>query len=413
MPFAYAQFQVHGLLDYVDGDANNNGYTFGIDYTGWSPIMYMNAGYTLADTAGLGGYSPLTSKNANAYLINSVTVVYDTLWDNDAFLTTSIGFQSAPVPGTVFLDTIWTILGYHNTSGLNDTMILTITGVTAAGFPSIANIYEVDTEVIAPHTHNILPGTSLDSNYEVGFIPKAAGGKLTIPASAHGGWHFGITATVTKGSSKMDTLGIAYYSSFKTCSGNHYADSTTSMGTRNGTITDGSPKYSNSFITGLYWYNAAKPYGGPGGSTTWPIAGGANAGLWYNGNAHFFGSDPAGCSGFISYPYVQNLGILCSVEYNTHEGIEGINATGLSVNQNYPNPFSKTTVINYSLTKSSDVTFTVYDITGRVITSNNMGNVATGQYTINLSANTFSPGIYFYTFNVNGTTVTKKMVVTE
>ena len=67
----------------------------------------------------------------------------------------------------------------------------------------------------------------------------------------------------------------------------------------------------------------------------------------------------------------------------------------------------------YSLTKSSDVTFTVYDITGRVITTNIMGNVAAGQYSINLSANKFSPGIYFYTFNVNGSNITKKMVITE
>jgi hypothetical protein len=93
--------------------------------------------------------------------------------------------------------------------------------------------------------------------------------------------------------------------------------------------------------------------------------------------------------------------------------IPAIAKAGISVNQNYPNPFNKTTQITYTLDKSSDVTFSVSDITGRTLVNNIYSNSAPGEHTINLSASTLSPGVYFYTFNVAGIKVTKKMVITE
>lgn len=98
---------------------------------------------------------------------------------------------------------------------------------------------------------------------------------------------------------------------------------------------------------------------------------------------------------------------------NTCASIPSVSNTGISVEQNYPNPFNKETTITYSLANASNVTFTVYDVTGRIIASNNYGIISPGQHEINLSADTFSPGIYFYTFDINGSIVTKKMVITE
>jgi len=396
---------VNGLLDYVDGDQENNTYSFwngnSGDYTRWSPVMYMNAAYTAADTV----YSPLSQQNfakANQYTANSCTVVYDTIWDNYQFALGNSGFNQ-PAPGSVSIDTIWTELGYHNTSGKNDTLILTVCGVTATGMPSTSPVYATLTEVVRPHMGDTLPGTSMDSIFFVPWIPKVP---IVIPITAHGGWHFCVNATV-KGS-KKDTLGLAYYSAFTQCNGAAYCDSTTSMGPRNG-----SAPHVNSFLSGLYWFNS-KAFKGNGSSVTFPVSSGSHQGSWVNsGGEQFFGFTPNGCAGFIWYPYVQNLAILCSFTYENITGINSISENGLSVAQNYPNPFNKQTTINYSLTKATYVTFTVYDITGRVVTTNNYGNVAPGQYQINLNANTFSPGVYFYTFNVGGSMVTKKMVITQ
>ncbi|HTB31792.1 MAG TPA: T9SS type A sorting domain-containing protein [Bacteroidia bacterium] len=394
----------NGFLDYVDGDANNRGYTFwnsvSGNYVNWSPPLYLNSKFTAKDTV----YSPMTSANANTYTVNSVTVVYDTLWDNYAFINTANGFVQ-PIPGSVAIDTIWTILGYHNTSHKNDTLIFTFCGVTAAGFPSNTPVYAADTEIIAPHSAS-LPGTSLDSVFVVGFIPLTP---ISIPSSAVGGWHFCVTTTVN--GSKLDTLGPAYYSAFTICGASAYSDSVTSIGP-----VDGAIPHANSFITGLYWFNSSD-FGGNGTQETFPLVNGIHAGLWYNtGGLQFFNYTPCNKNPpFIWYPYMQNIAILLSLTYTNDltTGINNIASSGLSVEQNYPNPFNKTTQIVYNLTRSSDVTFSVYDMTGRVLVNNTISNSGAGQHTINLNANSFSPGIYFYTFNVNGSNLTRKMVITE
>jgi hypothetical protein len=126
----------------------------------------------------------------------------------------------------------------------------------------------------------------------------------------------------------------------------------------------------------------------------------------------FIGYSCSSPSTFSAGPF-QDIALFAEVSFRNPTGVNEVATSGLSVGQNYPNPFNKETTISYSLTKSSDVTFTIYDMTGRILTNNNYGSVASGQHTINLSANSFSPGIYFYSFNVNGSVVTKKMVITE
>jgi hypothetical protein len=248
-----AYFPVQDLGLYVS--ASSNGSNYFIDYENgdatisaaqlfyWTPSLYMNSKYVLGDTAGNGGYSPLTSNAANANLCTNATVAYDTIWD-----AYTGSFVTPITAGSLQVDTLWPELSFSNASCINDTVIFQICAVTAAGFPNTAVKYGADTLIlIAP----------------------------------------------------------------------------------------------------------------------------------------------------------------CGL------GVKSINQSGLFVDQNYPNPFNKTTQISYTLTKSSDVTFSVYDMTGRVLINNVYTNSGAGDHTITLSANTFSPGVYFYTFNVNGNKVTKKMVITE
>ena len=134
----------------------------------------------------------------------------------------------------------------------------------------------------------------------------------------------------------MCVLLCEYYSAFTQCSGGAYSDSVTTIGPVNG-----SAPHTNSFVTGCYWYNSAA-FGGNGASETFPLSAGVNAGKWVNsGGQQFYGFTPSGCSGFIFYPSVQDIGILCSVSYTDVTGINEVSANGLSVNQNYPNPFNK------------------------------------------------------------------------
>ena len=82
-----------------------------------------------------------------------------------------------------------------------------------------------------------------------------------------------------------------------------------------------------------------------------------------------------------------------------------------SVSQNYPNPFSKETQITISLVKASDVKLAVYNITGQVVLSEDMGYRNAGSFTAKISANELPTGVYFYTVEAGSQKVTRKMIV--
>jgi hypothetical protein len=79
--------------------------------------------------------------------------------------------------------------------------------------------------------------------------------------------------------------------------------------------------------------------------------------------------------------------------------------------QNYPNPFNPVTKISYALPKNGYVLLKVYDMLGReVITLVNEVKTA-GNYTVDFNAENLTSGAYFYRFESNGFTDTKKMLI--
>jgi hypothetical protein len=91
-------------------------------------------------------------------------------------------------------------------------------------------------------------------------------------------------------------------------------------------------------------------------------------------------------------------------------GIESVAKLDFSVSQNYPNPFSESTTINVNLTKNSTVALTVTNVLGQTVFVDNAKNVS-GNYSFKVDKATIGTGIFFYTVNVNGQTITKKMIV--
>ena len=74
-----------------------------------------------------------------------------------------------------------------------------------------------------------------------------------------------------------------------------------------------------------------------------------------------------------------------------------------------PNPFTKESVVRYTLAKDvNSALFTVTDIMGRVITSENVATT-TGSHSVKLAA--YAAGVYYYSLNVDGVVTTKKMIV--
>ncbi len=89
-------------------------------------------------------------------------------------------------------------------------------------------------------------------------------------------------------------------------------------------------------------------------------------------------------------------------------GINELESYGFALNQNAPNPFTKDATVTYQLAKDANsVSFTVSDVTGRIISSEKVSS-NTGTHTVKLGS--YAAGLYYYTLSVDGKTSTKKMI---
>jgi hypothetical protein len=96
-------------------------------------------------------------------------------------------------------------------------------------------------------------------------------------------------------------------------------------------------------------------------------------------------------------------------------GINDLSADGnFSLGQNAPNPFSNETTIAYQLkTAAKNVSLVIYNVAGVKLFERAQTNLGAGKYSIEVNNENFASGVYFYSLNVDGNQITKKMVVTE
>lgn len=82
--------------------------------------------------------------------------------------------------------------------------------------------------------------------------------------------------------------------------------------------------------------------------------------------------------------------------------------------QNYPNPFNPSTKIDFALPKDGNVTLSVFDNSGRLVSKMADGFRTAGYYTIDFSASNLSSGVYFYKleFSGSGSEFSKTMKMT-
>lgn len=101
-------------------------------------------------------------------------------------------------------------------------------------------------------------------------------------------------------------------------------------------------------------------------------------------------------------------------------GITGINddeydldkhSSGFSLENNYPDPFSSTTTINYSLPEDVHVELTLLDITGRIVKT--LVNITqnAGSYSVNWNVENEISGLYFYKIKAGSFIEVKKCIL--
>ena len=84
----------------------------------------------------------------------------------------------------------------------------------------------------------------------------------------------------------------------------------------------------------------------------------------------------------------------------------------LSLDQNHPNPFSRSTQITYTLPAPSDVRLAVYDVLGRRVAKLAEGRRPAGTHRATFVANgRLAGGVYLYRLESGGQVQTRRMVV--
>ncbi|MEE4259340.1 MAG: lamin tail domain-containing protein [Bacteroidales bacterium] len=82
-----------------------------------------------------------------------------------------------------------------------------------------------------------------------------------------------------------------------------------------------------------------------------------------------------------------------------------------SLKQNYPNPFSELTNIEFTLNETDHVTITIYSISGSVISTLSDKTYHSGNHVIEWNASGMAPGFYFYSIQTSTGNVIKKASV--
>ncbi len=344
--------------DYDFMDETYNVDSLGGLYARYIWDMNMNYDLTLADTA-----------------ITYAVVDFSSFWDSYN------ANGPTPVPNNMFntytIDSVFILGGHSNFSGQPDTIVIVTVGLNGAGYPQNNTVLDRDT-IIATNFGTV------NSFLQAAVIGVEVNHTITNPATK-----FGIRVEYY-GDRTLDTFGILA----------GFGD----LGPGNCSVNSNLPNFALPSHHGPNSYRFDMRYSPANGML--PTASGIDTYYECNGTA---GKQP----GLDSENFLQNWGIWAKI---TVDGV-GINETpntGISLEQNMPNPAGNSTQIKYNLANNGqNVALEVYDITGQLIESVDQGSRAAGQHTIDLNTANYAAGVYFYTLNVDGVKVTKKMVISE
>jgi hypothetical protein len=110
-------------------------------------------------------------------------------------------------------------------------------------------------------------------------------------------------------------------------------------------------------------------------------------------------------------PQGSGVDISCYEYTGTTEVVEENIPRSFQLYQNHPNPFNPSTKISWQSTVDSWQTLKVYDVLGNEVVVLVDEYKPAGSYEINLNANNFPSGVYFYRIQADELIQTKSMVL--
>jgi len=107
-----------------------------------------------------------------------------------------------------------------------------------------------------------------------------------------------------------------------------------------------------------------------------------------------------------TYTWIGNASVVSGVD----EGSD-IFADAFTLYPNYPNPFNPVTNIKFSLTNDQFVNLSVYNMKGQLVANLVNERKASGNHSVHWNASGVASGVYLYQLQVEGNSITQKMVL--
>ena len=104
---------------------------------------------------------------------------------------------------------------------------------------------------------------------------------------------------------------------------------------------------------------------------------------------------------------------IASTEAASHLKPDDVKPEEILLDGNYPNPFGTSTTIGFSVPQQTDATLTLFDITGRRITTIAEGRYQPGQHSVMLDATSLSSGTYIVHLDAEGQQETTTITVVK
>ncbi len=90
---------------------------------------------------------------------------------------------------------------------------------------------------------------------------------------------------------------------------------------------------------------------------------------------------------------------------------DGAQPSVFALNQNFPNPFNPSTMIEFSIPEAGLVTLSVYNIMGQEAARLVEGRLPAGAHRMEFDGSSFSSGVYFYRLETANSVLTRKMTM--
>jgi hypothetical protein len=84
---------------------------------------------------------------------------------------------------------------------------------------------------------------------------------------------------------------------------------------------------------------------------------------------------------------------------------------GFTVSQNFPNPFTESTIIKVVLSEPSDVTLDILNLLGQKVAGTKRFNGKPGSNTLKIERDGLAPGVYYYNVSSGEYSLTNKMII--